>query len=496
MKNIAVINGTGLRAPAFRPLLDGTSSFARALSFARELPGVQESVLLLSRPLEDTQGCLTIVRDRWTIADFMSELARASEGADDVFYFFADCPFLDAEMARRMHANHRRYFADYTFADGYPYGLTPEILTKDAIGRLRGLAGEGQGAPDRETLFTVIKKDINSFDIETEISPSDMRMLRVSLCADTERNFLLLRRIVDNGGRDAKTACALLGEKPEILRTLPAFFPIQIVERCPHACAYCPYPLFGGDILSKSGFMPVESFSALLRKIASFAGEAVIDISLWGEPALHPRIYDMVAAVLVHPGLDLVIETSGVGWEPGIFSRIGSTLPRSPTWIVSLDATNEELYRTLRGNGFAEAHRAAEELISLFPAHAWVQAVRMKENEDDLEKFFKSWKARTENVIVQKYDSFSGLLPDRKVADLSPVRRFPCWHLKRDMAVLLDGTVPLCKEDVRAGTRLGNAFEEDLGLIWDRAQEVYRSHLSGVYPGICAACDEYYTYNF
>ncbi|HYW85224.1 MAG TPA: spiro-SPASM protein, partial [Spirochaetia bacterium] len=354
----------------------------------------------------------------------------------------------------------------------------------------------GRGAPDRETLFTLVKKDINSFDIETEISPADMRMLRVSLCADFERNFLLLRRIVSNGGRDARSACSLLSEKPEILRTLPAFFPVQIVEQCPHACTYCPYPLFGGDILSKTGFMPVERFSSLLAKIASFAGEAVIDISLWGEPALHPRIHDMVAAVLEHPGLDLVIETSGVGWQPGVFSKISTTFSRSPTWIVSLDATSEELYRTLRGNGFAEAHRAAEDLLTLFPAHAWVQAVRMKENEDDLEKFFKSWKARTENVIVQKYDSFSGLLPDRRVADLSPVRRFPCWHLKRDMVVLMDGTVPLCKEDVRTGTRLGNAFEEDLELIWDRAQGVYRSHIAGSYPAICAACDEYYTYNF
>jgi spiro-SPASM protein len=242
--------------------------------------------------------------------------------------------------------------------------------------------------------------------------------------------------------------------------------------------------------------MPVESFSSLLGKIAAFSGEAVIDISLWGEPALHPRIYDIVAAVFEHPGLDLVIETSGVGWQPGVFSKIGAAFSRSPTWIVSLDATNEELYRALRGNGFAEAQRTAEELIALFPAHAWVQAVRMKENEDDLEKFFKTWKARTENVIIQKYDSFSGMLPDRKVADLSPVRRFPCWHLKRDMVILRDGTVPLCKEDVRAATRLGNAFEEDLELIWDRAQAMYRSHISGSYPGICAACDEYYTYNF
>ena len=120
----------------------------------------------------------------------------------------------------------------------------------------------------------------------------------------------------------------------------------------------------------------------------------------------------------------------------------------------------------------------------------------MKENEDDLDVFFKTWKARTENVIIQKYDSFSAMLPDRTVADLSPVKRFPCWHLKRDMAVLLDGTVPLCREDVRAATPLGNALTEDLGVIWERAQEIYHSHLAGEYPGICARCDEYYTYNF
>ncbi len=150
------------------------------------------------------------------------------------------------------------------------------------------------------------------------------------------------------------------------------------------------------------------------------------------------------------PGIELVIETSGVGWQPGTFSRIKSGTSRQPTWIVSLDASNETMYRALRGAGFAEAQKSAEELLRLFPAAPDVQAVRMKENEEDLEVFFKAWKARTENVIIQKYDSFIGALPDRKVADLSPLKRFPCWHLKRDMAILIDGTVPLCREDLRA----------------------------------------------
>jgi spiro-SPASM protein len=120
----------------------------------------------------------------------------------------------------------------------------------------------------------------------------------------------------------------------------------------------------------------------------------------------------------------------------------------------------------------------------------------MRENEEDLEAFYKSWKARTENIIVQKYDSFCGALPDRKVADLSPLKRFPCWHVKRDMPILLDGTVPLCREDLRAERSLGNALREELPALWERGLGMYLSHLSGEWSGICARCDEYYTFNY
>ncbi len=495
MKNIAIINGIDLRAPAFRPLVDGKSSFTRALEFGRVLPGVSETVVLLSPSSVPPEGSRSIVRPSWTVMELLSEMTTAAEGCDAIFYFFADCPFLDAGLAARMHANHIRYWADYTFADGYPYGITPEIFSHEALRRLRGMA-EGAGVPGRDSLFTVLKKDINSFDIETEISPYDMRLMRLSLTADSERNFLLLSRLAAGGIRDAQAACAFLRENQEAHRTLPSFFPIQIAERCPQACVYCPYPQFGGNILEKTGSMPLENFSLLVRKIADFTGDAVVDISLWGEPSFHPRIHDIILAALDVPGIELVIETSGIGWEPGIFPRIRSAREKQPRWIVSLDASNEPSYRKLRGEGFAAASKAAEELLSVFPERTWVQAVRMKENEEDLEAFFRLWRARTENVIIQKYDAFSGALPDRKVADLSPLKRFTCWHLKRDMAILLDGTVPLCKEDIRGSVKLGNALEDDLSRIWESARGIHRSHLSGEYPGVCAACDEYYTYNF
>jgi spiro-SPASM protein len=497
MRNIALINGTDLREPAFRPLLEGRSSFSLALEFGRQLPDVTEVAIFLSQDRELPAGVRSVTRTNWTLADLLEQMVSAAEGFDNVYYFHADSPFLDAGIARRMQESHVRYWADYTFADGYPAGVTIEILTRETVGRLHAMAGpDGRGAPRRDSLFSVLKKDINSFDVETEISPHDMRLLRLSLTADTERNFLLLSRVVAAGSRTAEAAVEFLRQNQEAHRTLPAFFPIQIVEQCPQACSYCPYPRFGGDVLRKKGFMPVETFAELARRIAQFAGDAVIDISLWGEPALHPQILDIVRAARETPGVDLLIETSGVGWSAGALSRISSAGGRQPRWIVSLDASMESSYRALRGQGFADATRTAEELLRLVPDRTWIQAVRMKENEEDLEAFYRQWKGRTENVIIQKYDAFSAMLPDRTVADLTPLRRFPCWHLKRDMAILLDGTVPLCREDVHVSVRLGNALQDDLAAIWDSARDIHRSHLSGEYPGICAACDEYYTFNF
>jgi len=169
---------------------------------------------------------------------------------------------------------------------------------------------------------------------------------------------------------------------------------------------------------------------------------------------------------------------------------------KHPLWIVSLDSYEPVLYKKLRGDGFDQAVATARLLLELFPGRVYMQAVRMNENEEQLERFYREWKKETENVIVQKYDAFSGFLPDRKVTDLSPLNRFPCWHNKREIAVLIDGSVPLCREDLKKQHRLGNAFTDPMEKIWKEGEAVYHRHVSGDYPDLCKGCDEYYTFNF
>jgi spiro-SPASM protein len=492
MKNLVVIN-PGEDTGASQNAVGGSTAFERVRDYARRLVSPEDVVVLGSGPFENLR---TAGLSSFTDAGLLAALEGISGGYESIIYVYGDCPFLDSSLTLRMLENHSRYYAEYTFADGYPYGIAPEIVRTKALPALRGLLKNPPEPLKRETLFTLIQRDINSFDLETELSPVDLRMIRASLTTDTRRNHLLCRRIAEENPADTEKITELLEKKPEILRTLPAYIGVQIVEGCPQTCFSCPYPRFGGDILSRREFMAPERFERIAAQAEEFCGDCVIGVSLWGEPSLHPRFLELCESVAGRKGLRLLVETSGIGWEPGIFSKLKDLLKDRISWIVSLDAADEETYGRLRGKGFSEAVGTAYELLRIFPGQTYVQALRMKENEEQLETFFRTWKEKTPHVIIQKYDWFCGFLEQRKVTDLSPLNRFPCRHLMRDLSVLIDGTVPLCREDLERKTPLGTIFNENLDVLWERGAGFYRDHLKKEYPDLCVDCDEYYTYNF
>ena len=467
-------------------------------------------------------GVQAVKRPLWTKKSLLEEIALAASGYDLVYFAWADCPLLDAALAEALARRHINYAAEYSYADGWPYGFAPEVLAPETAGILAKIIGDDDGPVERDALFSVIQKDINAFDIETEISPVDLRHYRLSLSTDSKRNRLLVSRFTASGLTSASDAETVIRERPELLRTLPAFFNIQVSAACPQTCSFCPWPTHGTPA---NAFMPMDAFTGLIDRIAEFAGDAVISLSLWGEVSLHPEKIGLIKAVLSRPALSLLIETSGIGWKPEELTAIAELAAAASearenhqaplSWVVSLDAHDPERYREIRGPGFAEARACAKKLLELFPRDTFVQALRVKDFEDDIEHFYRAWKGEElpqqvidtgrkdgDHIIIQKYDDFAGALPRLQASDLSPVKRRPCWHIQRDMNILLDGNVLCCREDVAAlkgaGDKplWGNAFTEDLNVIWERGAALYREHCACEYKGICADCDEYYTYNF
>jgi spiro-SPASM protein len=511
MNILVVLYGGSLSPEAFVPLFSGKTALAMALERASGFPGAS-ALILLGRDGESypdlPPGTRVVSRPAWTKKTLLHALSELSAGYDLSCFAWADSPLLDPALAGRIAERHLRYAAEYSYADGWPYGLAPELLSPGTAGILAKILGDEDGPVERDCLFSVLQKDINAFDIETEISPVDLRSHRLSLTADSRRNLLLLSRLMEAGLNAAEDAEGIIAARPDLLRTLPAFYAIQAAGPCPQACSFCPYPKFGagpGGVTKREDFLDPARFAALLDGIVEFSGDAAVDLSLWGELSLHPQKTDLIAAILERPGLSAVIETSGLGWGKaeleGLAEAASRSAPRknrmaSLSWIVSLDAADSGRYRKIRGPGFTEAAECAKTLTRLFPGDSYVQALRVKGAEDDIERFYRSWKDAGANVIIQKYDDFCGTLPRLQAADLSPVRRQPCWHLMRDMPVLIDGSVPVCRETFAGTAMLGNVFTEDLSTIWDRGEPLYREHCGNRYNGQCAECDEYYTYNF
>ncbi|MEW5817549.1 MAG: spiro-SPASM protein [Spirochaetota bacterium] len=499
-----MINTINLSSYAFEKVKEGKNAFECAMSFARRLPGVERIVIAgTEKPRPEKQNDTTlIVRDKWHFKDLLMVMEQEARGMENIFYIYGDCPLLDLALASRMYENHKRYFAEYTFADGYPYGLSPEILSIRLLPPLRKLAEESQIPITRESIFTIIQKDINAFDIETEISPVDLRLYRVSLTCDNKRNYQQTKAIVGAGGKDEKSVIDILISRRELLRTLPAYASIQIIDGCLQACSYCPFPRLGGRILEQRNTMPEELFNLILDKLNEFSDDIIVSVSLWGEPSLHPEISNLVNSVLRLNSFSLIIETSGVGWDERTLGKIASHTAGLPNgnsrldWIISLDSGDPELYTRLRGAGLADALKTIDTLLPMFPGKVHIQAVRMKSNEENLEGFYRHWKKLTDNVIIQKYDNFCGFLPQEKVTDLSPLKRFPCWHIKRDLTILLDGRVIMCREDLKNEYIIGNILTEPLPEIWNRGEKYYLQQLREQYNPLCEKCDEYYTYNF
>lgn len=536
MNVISVLFGGALQKEAFIELTGSKSAFLLSLERAASFDGVNKVALLAGADFDAANFCgadfkniEVIKKPIWNVKILLDALCEAAEGFDLIYYAWADTPLLDAELAGAIKNRFTKFAAEYAYADGFPLGLAPELLLPSTAVFLAKLAAGSEAPVQRDTIFSVLQKDINAFDIETELATVDLRAHRLLFAADSRRNLLLLRRVLESGWQDYRSAEKIIYERPEILRTLPAYFPIMVSANCPQKCKFCPY-----NGISTILHSPLPQFIKLIDSIIEFAGDGVISLSLWGEISLHPQRRELIAAVLARRELSLIIETCGVGWTAGdteaIAALAAEAAPRvngmaALSWIVSLDAASPERYNELHSGGatqnnFEEAVNFTRSLIAVFGKNVYAQAINVRGAEDDIEAFYRFWKEAGAEVIIQKYDDFCGRLPDEQAGDISPLNRHPCWHLMRDFPILIDGSVPVCREasliadgalhggETPAGVPEGeegfaalNIAEYSLNEIWERRAALYERHCQAAakrqdWHKICKNCDEYYTFNF
>lgn len=448
------------------------------------------------------------------------------KNADYVIYSYADLPFLNLDLTKKMQESHQEYKSEYTFADGYPYGFAPEIIDSGCLSILAELSQNiqktiGEKPVARDSFWELIKTDVNSFDVESILASEDFRLLRYSFDCTSSLDFLSCVNLYKNYCHKSELYLENPDElsrfavnDPQILKTVPSFYNLQICDSVNVDSIYSPYvseyhKKFNSSPFTSQNFMDFEKISSLISQIADFSQNAVVGLSAFGEALNHPEILKIIQKILSYPGLSVFIETDGLKVTEDFCAQlqkiVENAVQRTNGWEkvmigVSLDSFSAQTYEKIhQKNYFNQAVNAVLLLSNVIKGSVYPLFTRMNENEAELESFYRYWSEKSNasggQLIIQKYDDFCGLLPQCKPADLSPVERNVCWHLRRDLTILCDGSVPLCREFIFENIQ-GNVFTDGIQTVWNKLNDELENHIEKKYCPKCGKCDEYYTYNF
>ena len=343
-------------------------------------------------------------------------------------------------------------------------------------------------------MFNSLQKEINSFDIETFFSKRDLKLKRIELTLFPKRYRVITERVIERAGTECsyERFCELVDEEPGILRSLPSFIEIEVTNRTNQPCSYRP-----NESLSRGrGDMGINTYRRCVDELSSFTDHYYVVFSSLGEPMLHPDIRTLVEYTLGKSGVDIIIESDGHLFTPDFSDFLASLKSSRVHVIFDVDAVQEETYTKLHGGNLRRVERNIRYLLSKHPDNVYVQMVRMDENEEEMLSFYDQWESDGAQVIIQKYNTYCGTLPERSHADLRPLLRHPCWHLMRDLVVFHNGDVPRCKQDINGQYSLGNIQKQAIQEIWQGNEALYLQHCAATYDTFCDGCDEYYTFNF
>jgi spiro-SPASM protein len=173
--------------------------------------------------------------------------------------------------------------------------------------------------------------------------------------------------------------------------------------------------------------------------------------------------------------------------------------------IVNCTTLREDRYKNIYGKDALNiVHKNIKLLQAILPPeNISVQIIKIKEIEDEVDAYFSYFEKQAVNVVFQKYNRYINLLKEKRVSDLTPLKREFCWHLARDLYINSDGSVSLCKQlpksiATQPGQILGNLHSDNILDLWRKGIDAFHNSLTAKHhkiPASCLNCDEWYTFN-
>ncbi|MDV6237225.1 spiro-SPASM protein [Leptospira ellisii] len=436
-------------------------------------------------------------------SDFLREVASSLPPSrtgdadwDDAsfFYFTGLFPCLDPALSRELYERHDRYLSQYSYSENLPVGIVPYILSREFVNALPKEL--------KTSAHDYLLKNINHYDVEIFYHAPDLRQYRLDFSVRNRRSLNLIAGFL-NSKEDWNYSeiRPWIEDKPEVFRTGPSYLELEIYRGCELGCTFCPRQYGGKEKDGNRIEVPLLE-KLLAQREQSFSDEYTVCFGGLGEPLLHPDFVPLLSTSLKFPMLqELIVETALYpDAEPVLkfLETLSAEDKERITWIVNLTTLDPERYGSLYGKReLQKVLTNIEKLQNVFPKNRiYLQFLKIEETEDEVETWVDETEKRGFGVVLQKYNRFAGLMPEKRTSDLTPIQREFCWHLDRDLYVNSDGTVSVCRQV--PGRELGNLHKENLIDIWRKGLPAFSRSLNGEHESTgapCLSCDEWYTFN-
>jgi len=267
--------------------------------------------------------------------------------------------------------------------------------------------------------------------------------------------------------------CYLLGlEKSFRLTSLS----IEVTNHCNLACFMCPV---GTRMKRPKGFMEEGLFRRIIDDNLHLE---FIFLFQWGEPFLHPKIFEFIEYASAK-NIRTMVTTNGTFFSDEIIERIlDSGLERLTFSVDGVGTT----YTRIRGFGYEQLKASILKLKKLRDYKKSglkidISMVVFEETAGDIEKFMDEWGDIADAIyLIPRF--------------VPGIRKNKCREMWRgNLTVLWDGRVVGCCSDFDGKMVVGDATKEDISSIWngEQAKQLRRLHSRRVFTGVCSNCGEY-----
>lgn len=405
----------------------------------------------------------------------------------------AYAPLLQRSLLEEALQKQKKYLFDYTYAE-LPAGLMGEIMDNGIAPFLKRALPKN--APlFRKSLKEWFGQDLSSYDCN--IVFTDIRLLEYRLSFIPENHYQA--SILEIMMQDISSLQTLhdikkwLESHPSVLHHVPTYVEVELT----------PIHEKDGPFVTthpRKEEIPEKQLSFLLEQLDVFAPDAVISFGLYGEVFSYSHWDTLIKEIKKRPKRRFLLESRGIFVPPLRLEEV-LAIPHVEV-IIDISTISPELFEKwkkpssslipfsgLAGLDFLHTLSSRERL--------YIQLTRTHENDKELMRFYEIWKDFSPRIIIKKPDSLGGKNLSCRVVDLSPIKRFPCLALQRNLVIFCNGDIPLCRQDSQGEYIVGNAFTDGITSCWERLHSQYEKQFErGVSTPLCESCDDWWIFSF